>query len=59
MTRRVVALASDLKLERASKKEAPLEGLASLAGGWEGSEELVERISELRRTFQRLETDFD
>jgi prevent-host-death family protein len=41
----VVALVSALKLELVGKKEAPPEGLAGLAGGWEGSEELVERTT--------------
>ena len=30
----------------------PERGLASLAGGWEGSEELVERVTELRRSWR-------
>jgi hypothetical protein len=28
----------------------PEEGLASLAGGWEGSDELAERVEEIRRS---------
>lgn len=34
-------------------------GLAGLAGGWEGSEELVDRIAEIRRTPPRAIADFD
>jgi len=28
----------------------PQQGLSSLAGGWEGSDELVERLAEIRRS---------
>jgi prevent-host-death family protein len=30
--------------------DLPTEGLIGLAGGWEGSDELVERIAEIRRS---------
>jgi len=35
------------------------EGLASLAGGWEGSEELVQRAAESPRTPPRTVEDLD
>ena len=35
------------------------QGLAGLAGGWEGSEELVERIAEVRRSRPRALPDLD
>ena len=56
----VVVLISAREMEHlAGKTESPAEGLASLAGGWEGSEELVERISESRRTPPRAGVDLD
>jgi predicted transcriptional regulator len=36
--------------------EGPEKGLASLAGGWEGSEELTERTQELRRLARTEDT---
>jgi hypothetical protein len=35
---------------RPMREAGPEQGLAGLAGGWEGSEELVERTSEPRRS---------
>jgi prevent-host-death family protein len=51
----VVALVSAAEVEQLARLKAagPEKGLASLAGGWEGSEELVERINEIRRTKPR------
>ncbi len=37
----------------------PEKGLASLAGGWEGSEELVELVRESPRRGQRSEPDLE
>jgi prevent-host-death family protein len=53
----VVALVAVKESQQLACLEAagPEQGLASLAGGWEGSEELVERIMELRR-FQTRRT---
>jgi prevent-host-death family protein len=51
----VVALVPAIELEQLHRLRAagPEKGLASLAGGWEGSEELVERIMEIRRSGPR------
>jgi prevent-host-death family protein len=51
----VVALVPATELEQLARLRAagPEQGLASLAGGWEGSEELVERIMEVRRSRPR------
>jgi antitoxin (DNA-binding transcriptional repressor) of toxin-antitoxin stability system len=53
--RAVVALvpAQGVRIDTASR------GLAGLAGGWEGSEALVDRIAEIRRTPPRAIADFD
>jgi prevent-host-death family protein len=51
----VVALVPATELEQLARLRAagPEQGLASLAGGWAGSEELVERIMEVRRSRPR------
>ena len=51
----VVALvpASDMEQLRRLRSAGPEQGLASLAGGWEGSEELADRVAEIRRTGPR------
>lgn len=51
----VVAMVPATELEQLRRLRAagPEKGLASLAGGWEGSEELVERIMEVRRSRPR------
>ena len=41
------------------KKAGPEGGLASIAGGWENSEELVEILDESPRHGQRDVTDFE
>ena len=46
------------QLERL-RAAGPEKGLISVAGGWEGSEELVERIAEIRRTPPRADVDLD
>jgi prevent-host-death family protein len=53
--RPVVALVPTTELEQLARLRAagPEKGLASLAGGWEGSEDLVERIMEVRRSRPR------
>lgn len=51
----VVALVPAAEMEQLSRLRAagPDQGLAGLAGGWEGSEELVERLSTAGRTAPR------
>ncbi|HEY2289998.1 MAG TPA: type II toxin-antitoxin system prevent-host-death family antitoxin [Thermoanaerobaculia bacterium] len=51
----VVALvpAGELEQLRRLKAAGPEKGLISLAGGWEGSDELVERVAEIRRSGPR------
>jgi prevent-host-death family protein len=51
----VVALVPAGELEQLQRLRAagPEKGLASLAGGWEGSEELAERTVEIRRSGPR------
>jgi prevent-host-death family protein len=51
----VVALvpAAELELLARLRAAGPEQGLAGLAGGWEGSEELVERLAEIRRSRPR------
>jgi prevent-host-death family protein len=53
--RPVVALVPADELEQLQRLRAagPAKGLASLAGGWEGSEELAERVAEIRRSGPR------
>jgi prevent-host-death family protein len=53
--RPVAAMVPASELEQLERLRAagPEQGLAGLAGGWEGSEELVERISEVRRSRPR------
>lgn len=36
------------------KAEVPEKGLASLPGGWEGSDELADRLAKIRRTAPRV-----
>jgi prevent-host-death family protein len=57
----VVALVSAGELEQLQRLRAagPEKGLASLAGGWEGSDELVERIQEFRRSRPREIPEID
>jgi prevent-host-death family protein len=52
---KVVALVPAGELEQLQRLRAagPEKGLASLAGGWEGSDELAERIQEFRRSGPR------
>jgi hypothetical protein len=47
------ATAAELDLLARLKAAGPEKGLASLAGGWEGSEELVKRLAKLRRSGAR------
>jgi len=54
----LVPVSEVAQLERL-RAAGPEKGLISLAGGWEGSEELVERISEARRTPPRPDVDLD
>jgi prevent-host-death family protein len=51
----VVALVRAEELEQLARLRAagPEKGLAGLAGGWEGSEELVEQIAKIGRTGPR------
>ena len=53
--RAVVALvpAEDLETLQALRAAGPQSGLASVVGGWEGSEELVARLEERRRSPRR------
>lgn len=57
----VVALvpASEVAQLERLRAAGPEKGLISVAGGWEGSEELVERIAEIRRTLPRPDVDLD
>jgi hypothetical protein len=57
MTKR--SILARVEMDAADVQPLRLEGLASLAGGWEGSDELVERIAEARRTPPRAVPDFD
>lgn len=41
------------------RKAGPSGGLASLAGGWKGSEDLVERLARTKRTKQRRHPSLD
>lgn len=45
--------ADDLKQLERLRKAGPQKGLASLAGGWDSSEELVQRIERSPRTAPR------
>ncbi len=51
----VVGLVSATELEQLARLNAagPEQGLAGLAGGWEGSEDLVEEAGRARRTGPR------
>lgn len=55
----VVALVPAGELEQLQRLRAagPEKGLASLAGGWEGSEELADRTLEIRRSGPRTFPD--
>ena len=57
----VVALvaADDLETLRRLRAAGPEGGLASLAGGWKGSEDLVSVLSSLRRTGPRASLRLD
>ncbi|HYX24524.1 MAG TPA: type II toxin-antitoxin system Phd/YefM family antitoxin [Thermoanaerobaculia bacterium] len=57
----VVALvpANDMEQLRRLRSAGPEQGLASLAGGWEGSEELVDRLAKIRRTGPRVLPELD
>jgi prevent-host-death family protein len=57
----VVALvpASEVAQLERPRAAGPEKGLISVAGGWEGSEELIERIAEIRRTPPRPDVDLD
>jgi prevent-host-death family protein len=57
----VVALVPAAELEQLARLKAagPEKGLAGLAGGWEGSEEVVGWISEVHRSGPRTTPDFD
>jgi prevent-host-death family protein len=57
----VVALVPAREIENSQRDRGagPEKGLASLAGGWEGSEELVERLAEFRRSRPRDTPDLD
>jgi prevent-host-death family protein len=48
----VVALVPAADVEQLARLRAagPEQGLAGLAGGWEGSEDLVEQLAKMRRT---------
>jgi prevent-host-death family protein len=55
----VVALvpASEVAQLERLRAAGPEKGLISVAGGWEDSEDLVERIAEIRRTSPRPDVD--
>jgi prevent-host-death family protein len=57
----VVALVPAAELQELDRLRAagPPGGLASLAGGWKGSEELVKTVSGLRRTRPRSPAELD
>ena len=57
--RPVVALvaASDMDQLQRLRAAGPASGLAGLAGGWEGSEELVAHVSEIGRTRPRSDPE--
>ncbi len=57
----VVALVPATELQELERLRAagPAGGLASLAGGWKGSEELVKTVSGLRRTAPRVPAELD
>jgi prevent-host-death family protein len=57
----VVALvpANDVEQLRRLRSAGPQQGLASLAGGWEGSDELADRLAEIRRTGPRALPELD
>ncbi|MBZ5637790.1 MAG: type II toxin-antitoxin system Phd/YefM family antitoxin [Acidobacteriia bacterium] len=48
-----VVAAEDLERLERLRVAGPEGGLASIAGGWKGSEELVETIREIKRTRPR------
>ena len=57
----VAALVAATHLEQLERlrKAGPQRGLASLAGGWDGSEELVEHIEESPRSAVRHSASLD
>ena len=59
--RRVAALvpAADVEELRRLRAAGPKAGLASLAGGWEGSDDLVKEIHRHKRTPPRENPDLD
>jgi prevent-host-death family protein len=59
--RPVAAMVPVAELEPSERFRAagPEQGLAGLAGGWEGSEELVERVAEVRRSQPRDRPNLD
>jgi prevent-host-death family protein len=59
--KRVAALVSIEILEQLERLRAagPREGLVSVAGGWEGSEEVAERATEYGRSPGRVTVDLD
>ena len=54
----LVAVTDLVQLERL-RNAGPQSGLASLAGGWDGSEELVHQIEQLSRTQARRNESLD
>lgn len=59
--RPVAALISigDLSELSGSRKFDPSQGLAGIAGGWPGSEELVEQLEKHRRSGPRAPVEFE
>lgn len=56
----VVALIAMSEVDRLERSQpGPEAGLAGLAGGWEGSEELIQHIAESPRTPSRAMVDLD
>jgi prevent-host-death family protein len=51
--------AEDLATLERLRSAGPQQGLASLAGGWEGSDELVESVSAARRRGRRRSPALD
>lgn len=51
--------AEDLDQLARLRAAGPEAGLIGLVGGWEGSEELVQRLAEQRRSSPRSATDLD
>jgi len=51
--------AGELELLQRLRDAGPEKGLASLAGGWEGSEDLAEQTGEIRRSGPRNLPDLE